>query len=329
MFDQINSFDKKFSINYPDGNVPDNYDISEMQFTFDFIYLVYKHNLSIDNAIYEVAFKYTIPSDDLKNYLVENNYILSKTTRSEYLNQIKKYNTKSLKKILKANGLKNSGKREKIEERIIEHKLIDRDFVLSYKSKLFYKNKKRRMSIFDEFFKDYYFFDEFNDYYMDNFRKKKNKIPIDYVNCHIEKAINDKNHRNYILNLQILSEIYYRYEHHKNMLECVLKMYCVNINPVWEFDDLSEHGFAIEIYDLLQYLEEVMGKNRIISAYFAVWDSFNFESFIMSKYTGYVYLKDILNHKDYHTILQDLCTKFYWNDDVKVKKVIQKTLFDF
>ena len=41
---------EKFSLKY-DNDVPKGYDFSEIQLTFDFIYLVLKSNASIDNAI--------------------------------------------------------------------------------------------------------------------------------------------------------------------------------------------------------------------------------------------------------------------------------------
>ena len=102
------------------------------------------------------------------------------------------------------------------------------------------------------------------------------------------------------------------------------------MNPIWKADDLSDHeGISQETYDNLMFLKDELGKNRIISAYFAVWDSFNFEKIIVSKYTGYRCLKDLLNYKDYQRIVDDLQTRFYANDDLKIKKFTQKTLFDF
>ena len=49
----------------------------------------------------------------------------------------------------------------------------------------------------------------------------------------------------------------------------------------------------------------------------------------MSKYEGYRILKDILNLKDYNKINHDLDSRFYENEDLKIKTIIQKTLFDF
>lgn len=330
MFDFKFDLDKKFSLKYPNGNVPRDYDISEMQFTFDFIFDVYKRDESIDDAIKAVALKYDLSETFLKEYLIENNYLLIKSNKDEISRLIQKYNTKNLKKILKKHGLKTSGKREKLVERIVENHLLGTDCYLSSKSKVFYKNKRRRVNIYNNYLDDYYYFDEFNEYYMDNFRKKEDKIPADYVNHHISKAIEDKNHRNYVFNVEILAEISFKYKDYKTMLENVLKVYCMNLNPVWKIDELhNHHGFSKETYNLLIYLYGVLGKNRIISAYFAVWDSFNFESTIVSKYVAYRYLKRILYKEDYSKLVGELDEKFYSNENLKIKKVIQKTLFDF
>lgn len=320
---------EKFSLIY-DGNVPKDYDRSQLQYTFDFIYLVLKRDASIDGAIRGVANEYDLSEDYLKDYLIENKYILNRTNKNLINEQLKQYNTKALKKLLKKHGLKASGKRKRIEERIIESNLIGSEYYLSSKSRVFYKNKKRRIRIFNDYLSDYYYFNEFNDYYMDNYRKKEAKIPIEYIKKHIEKAIEDKNHKNYTYNTQVMIKHYHDKENYRRMLEYVLKNYCMNLNPVWRIDDLKNHGgFHISICNYLILLQEKLSKNIIISNYYLVWDSFNFDRIIVPKYEGYRILKDILHLKDYYKIIKDLNSRFYDNDDLKIKKITQKTLFDF
>lgn len=320
---------EKLSLKYS-NNVPEGYDVSQIQYTYDFIYLVYKRDASIKGALRGVANEYGLSEDFLMNYLVKNKYLLSKSSPDEISAQLRSYNTKALKKILKKHGLKTSGKREKIEERLIEMGLFGNDYYLSYNSKRFYENKKRRIRIFENFLFDYYYFCEFNEYYMNNFQKKEDKIPVEFIKQHINKAIEDENHRMFTLNNQVMVEVFYNQKKCKRMLEYVLKNFCINLNPVWKADDLSGHGgIAEETYGNLMYLRSKIGKNRIISAYFVVWDSFNFEKFIVSKYTGYRCLKDLLNFKDYRKILSDLDEKYYSNTDLKIKTITQKTLFDF
>jgi hypothetical protein len=328
MFDS-NSDLEKFSLKYS-NDVPEGYEISEMQFTFDFIYLVLKRDVSIEAAIKSVADEYDLAKNYLNEYLVENKYILNKTNKNEFSEMLKKHNTKSLKKILKSHGLKTSGKRERIEKRILENNLLGNEYYLSSKSKIFYKNKKRRINIFNEYLSDRYYFNEFNDFYMDNYRKKEANIPIEFINQHINKSVEDKNHRNYTFNNYIMAEHFFLKDNYRKMLEHVLKIYCMNLNPVWKINDLNEHhGFSIEIYDCLTFLCEKLGKNIIISNYYLIWDSFNFDRIIVSKYEGYRYLKDILNLKSYSRIVQDLEKRYYSNDNLKIKKITQKTLFDF
>ena len=327
MFDL--DFDEKISLKYAE-DVPENYDISEMRYTFDFIYQVLKRDAQIDSAIREVANEYGLSEDNLKDFLIENKYILSKMNKDDFSKQIKCYSTKSLKKILKKHGIKKSGKRDVIEKRIFENNLIGAGYYLSSKSKVFYKNKKRRMKIFNEFLEDYYYFDEFNEFYMNNFQKKEDKIPVEFVKLFVNKAVFDKNHLMYALNNQIMAEIYSEKENFKKMLEHVLKNFCINLNPVWKIDNLNQHyGIPLITYNHLIYLKGRLGKNRIISTYYVVWDSFNFDEIIVSKYIGYRYLKDIMNLKDLGKINRDLHVKFYSNDDLKIKRITQKTLFDF
>lgn len=319
---------EKLSLKYP-NKVPEGYDVSQIQYTYDFIYLVYKRDASIEGALRGVANEYGLSEEFLLDYLVENKYLLSKKD-SDGISKIKSLNTKALKKILKKHGLKTSGKRERIEQRIIENNLLGGGYYLSSKSRVFYKNKNRRIRIFEKVLFDYYYFCEFNDYYMDNFQKKEDKVPVEFIRKHINKAIEDENHRMFTLNNQVMAELYYKRESYKNMMEHVLKNFCINLNPVWKVDELKDHGgIPLETYDNLMFLKDTLGKNRIISAYFVVWDSFNFEKFIVSKYVGYRCLKDLLNFKDYRKILKDLDENYYSNSDLKIKTVTQKTLFDF
>ena len=320
---------ERISLKYCDG-VPEDYDVPLMQATFDFIYLVHKRDASISEAIRGISYEYDLSKSFLMNYFTENKYLLSKTDEKESVHQLKKYNTKALKRILKKHGLKASGKRERIEKRIIENGLLQQDYYLSSKSRIFYKNKKRRMRIFDKFLIDYYYFTEFNEFYMDNFRKKEEKIPVAFIDLHISKSVEDKNHEMFCLNNLIMAEHFLSRNNYKAMAEYVLKDFCININPMWKTDDLKSHeGFSQVTYDNLLFLKSKIGKNRIISAFYYIWDSFDFEKIIVSKYIGYRCLKDVLNGKDYDKIIADLRDNYYSKEDLKIKRITQKTLFDF
>lgn len=117
MFDL--DLDEKISFKYAD-NVPEGYDVSEIQYTFDFIDLVFKEDVDIEGSIERVAKKYNLDKFEFKKYLIDNKYILTKIDKREFSNEIKKYTTKHLKRILKSNGLRKSGKRHNLEKRILE-----------------------------------------------------------------------------------------------------------------------------------------------------------------------------------------------------------------
>ena len=76
MMDYNNDLEK-FSLKY-DNNVPKGYDFSEIQLIFDFIYLVLKSNASIDNAIEGAAYEYGVSESYLRDYLIENKYIINR-----------------------------------------------------------------------------------------------------------------------------------------------------------------------------------------------------------------------------------------------------------
>lgn len=324
-----NIYPEKYSLKYQ-NNVPENYNISKLQFTFNFIYLVLKRDASINEAIENVAKEYALSEEYLMDYLIENRYILNKVNMNSISKQLKKYNTKSLKKILKKHGIKTSGKRERIEKRILDNKLLGNNYYLSSKSKIFYRNKKRRIKIFNEYLSQYYYFDEYNEFYMDNFRKKEVNIPIEFINLHIDKSIEDKNHERFISNNEIMAKHFLEKGNYKKMLIHVLKNYSMDLNPIWKIDELKQHsGLDKGTYDYLLLLQKKLSKNIVINAYYPVWDSFDFDRIIVSKYDGYKYLKDILNFKDYNKINEALQNRFYLNDNLNIKKITQKTLFDF
>ncbi|WP_296798253.1 SAP domain-containing protein [uncultured Methanobrevibacter sp.] len=324
-----NIYPERYSLKYQ-NDVPENYNISKLQFTFDFIYLILKRDASINEAVENVSKEYALSEEYLMNYLIENRYILNKVDMNSLSMQLKKYNTKSLKRILKKHGIKTSGKRERIEKRILDNKLLGNNYYLSSKSKIFYKNKKRRIKIFNEYLSQYYYFDEYNEFYMDNFRKKEANIPIEFINLHIDKSIEDKNHERFISSNEIMARHFLEKENYKKMLGYVLKNYCMDLNPIWKIDELKQHsGIKKSTYDYLLLLQKKLSKNIVINAYYPIWDSFDFDRIIVSKYDGYKYLKDILNFKDYNKINEALQNRFYLNDDLNIKRITQKTLFDF
>ena len=100
-----NIYSERYSLKYQ-NDVPENYNISKLQFTFDFIYLILKRNASINEAVDNVSKKYAISEEYLMDYLIENRYILNNANMNSISMQLKKYNTKSLKKILKKHGIK-------------------------------------------------------------------------------------------------------------------------------------------------------------------------------------------------------------------------------
>ena len=165
---------------------------------------------------------------------------------------------------------------------------------------------------------------------MDNFRKKEDNIPIEFINIHINKAIEEKSHENYICNTQVMTEHFFIKDDYRKMLEYQLNEYCMSINPIWKIDELDGHaGLDIKTYENLLFLQNELSRNIIINTFYLVWDSFDFERIVVSKYDAYRCLKDILNKKDYNKINNDLKNRFYENEHLRIKKITQKTLFDF
>ena len=165
---------------------------------------------------------------------------------------------------------------------------------------------------------------------MDNYRKKLDKIPVEFIKLHINKAIEDKNHERFISNNHLMAKYFYKKEKCRKMLEYELNVFCMNLNPIWKINDLNNHvGISKDSHNNLLFLKNELSKNTIISTFYLIWDSFDFNTVIVSKYDAYRCLKDILNNKSLDKINRNLKEKFYSNENLKIKKITQKTLFDF
>ena len=72
-----------------------------------------------------------------------------------------------------------------------------------------------------------------------------------------KQAVEEKNHKSFISNNRIMSEHFFKKENFRQMLEYVLKVFCMNINPIWKIDDLKEHvGVYMDVYNDLGLLKE-------------------------------------------------------------------------
>ena len=54
---------------------------------------------------------------------------------------------------------------------------------------------------------------------MDNYRKKVDKIPVAFINLHINKAVEDESHDIFISNNRIMANHFNKKEKYKKMLE--------------------------------------------------------------------------------------------------------------
>ena len=127
-----------------------------------------------------------------------------------------------------------------------------------------------------------------------------------------------------------MAKYFYKKEKCRKMLEYELNVFCMNLNPIWKINDLNNHvGISKDSHNNLLFLKNELSKNTIISTFYLIWDSFDFNTVIVSKYDAYRCLKDILNNKSLDKINRNLKEKFYSNENLKIKKITQKTLFDF
>ena len=238
---------------------------------------------------------------------------ITEETWSDYANAF--LTVDDLKKILRNNNLKVSGRKQELIDRIKENDINFNYFVTD---QVFLTGKaKDYLAEFSwiELYKDHlndFNFKNFYIFYTKNDGDFKD-IASKYLDEHIKIAKNNKEFIYMIDCIDCKSAFADLDNNIKEELEWEMLKYCLCINPVYQFDPRFRAEFLLikdNIKKLLS-LESEFSKKEILDVFDESWDYFEFDEFFISKKDAKVLLERLIfNHEDFKAVDTEITDKF-------------------
>lgn len=248
-------------------------------------------------------------------------YEITKETWFDYAN--KNLTIPDLKKILKDNGLKVSGRKQELIDRISENDIFLNEFnsdklFLTKKGKD-YLNKNSWIELYEGFLNDFDF-DDFCRFYRSN-EGNSHEIISKYLDEHLKLAKKDKDF-DYMISCfsskSILSELD---ENINDVLKWEMRKFSLIINPIYIEEKYSEFYIPLnkEYVDKIRLLKEEFSTESIMDSFEESWDYFKFNKFIISKEEAKDLLEELLNNEDNSKLINSYIERYQ-------KGVIDNTL---
>lgn len=214
-------------------------------------------NLNIRNH-YEIfdlaANKYNLTGHDLRKIMAKKKYITYAVEESDWFEEAQQFSVSELKEILLKNNIKQSGNKSDLIERIQLNVSLDK--VKSKVPKITksgYQFKENSLPIlYHNKYLEKYVYEEFEKFYNNSKKTSIVDITIDFLEKHIEKAINTRNHNQLTDSLRLQSMLYADTQDIEEVLRIELKIFLININMLY-VDDVY--------YDFYEAIDETTFKN--------------------------------------------------------------------
>ena len=318
--DLFKRLDRKYKLEEIDYGIeyPTSYDLDQYQI----LKLIDEyHNLDL---AFLILSDLKLPQDIFADLLFEGGYVtyeITKETWSDFANN--EFTVNDLKDILKMNGLKVSGRKQELIDRIAENDISFDGFIsdklfLTEKGKN-YLNEYSWIGLYMEFLRKFDF-DEFYRFYDDadgNF----NEIVSEYLDEHIKLAKKSKDF-NYLIDCFSSKAIFSELDENLDeALKWEMRRFCLSINPIYL--DMSFLSFDLplnqENIDNLRILKEQFSIETIMDSFEESWDYFKFNKFIVSGEDAKLTLEKLLdNHENLKSVkaeLKDRCMRKKDNDN--------------
>lgn len=209
-------------------------------------------NLNIKNyySIFNMAAdNYNILDIDLRRFMYKKGYITYDVLESSWSEEGQEFSVSELKNILLENNIKQSGNKTELIERIKSN--ISLTKIKSKVPKITelgfqFKEDCKTILYHNKYLKNYVY-EEFEEFFASSEKTSINEITLDFLNQHIEKAINLKKHNQLVDSIKLQSQLYSNIQDIEEFLRLELKLFFINLNMLF-IDDVY--------YDFYNPIEE-------------------------------------------------------------------------
>ncbi|MEE1116646.1 SAP domain-containing protein, partial [Methanosphaera sp.] len=209
-------------------------------------------NLNIKNyySIFNMAAdNYNILDIDLRRFMHKKGYITYDVLESSWSEEGQEFSVSELKNILLKNNIKQSGNKTELIERIKSN--ISLTKIRSKVPKITelgfqFKEDCKTILYHNKYLKNYVY-EEFEEFFASSEKTSINEITLDFLNQHIEKAINLKKHNQLVDSIKLQSQLYSNIQDIEEILRLELKLFFINLNMLF-IDDVY--------YDFYNPIEE-------------------------------------------------------------------------
>ena len=255
----------------------------------------------------------TFPSaEDCINYLVENGYLAGEGESVTAESISKKYTVTQLKELLKENGLKVSGKKQELVERILPVLAENTgDYELTDKAKEFLK---------ENFWIDLYMFAlvafRFEDYetYVESSTEDDVKTALNFCDEIISRALMANQFLVFIDALSAKAHVYAYDGDYESFLDYDLQRFILGLNPIMDLDSQTYSS-----YDIINAANVINLKNvterfnfgSLKKRFDQIWAKSHIKSITVPKKTSYKFLQKALSGADIEELNFDLREKYF------------------
>lgn len=195
-------------------------------------------NLNIKNYynIFDLTTnQFNLKSTDLRKLMIKKGFITYDVTESGWFEEGQEFSVSELKKILSDNNLKQSGNKTELLERVMLNISLKKikskvpkitELGFQFKEDSFHLLYHRK-------YLENYIYEEFRDFYNKNEKTDIDKITIEFLDKHVQKAINSNNHSQLIDSLKLQSKLYFNMQDIEEVLRLELKIFLINVNMLF------------------------------------------------------------------------------------------------
>lgn len=295
---------KRQSLIYPTDEIPENYFLNNWVLINDIFYGVFEEGRSVSDAIKDSEMFHGMSLDYIKDKMIEENLIEEKLDMDSFDEEISKFTNKKLKKILKKNNIeipKNNKNLKDLIKKEIPEKIVKTELSVTDKGIEYREKTAHKIDLFDDCCMENSYYQEFYDLCIKNPDKSDEDNLLDFMDQHIELAIERKDHCTLI---HFYENKGYFYNVHMDYLEKgldeVLKQFSISVNPIYLPEKYYKDYEVVNKYINQNILElsNRLSAEFIKTRFDYIWDSFEFEKEFITKQEALTYLEKMMENRD-------------------------------